>query len=125
MEADLIYDNRVEYKDGYGAVRAVIFSCFDDCPTPNSGQFYFFNKENLRSLDRYCMSLCLTCAAQVYRFESAGVLAYFLSITPNPIKLDGRELTPICEGMWMHQEYLDSHICAFCHEPLRKFCTDY
>jgi hypothetical protein len=126
MEADLNYHNSIEkYQSGYGAVRAVIFSYIDGVPTPNSGELYFFNEQTLKSLDGYCMGICLNCAASVYRFESAGVLAHFLSITPNPVNLDGRELTPICEGMWMHQKYLDTHICAFCNDPLRKHCTDY
>jgi hypothetical protein len=119
------YGNLIEQKNGYGAVRAVIFSTLPNVPTPKSDEFYSFTQVNLKSLDGYCMGICLKCASEVYRFESAGVMAHFLSITPNPVLLDGRQLTPICEGMWMHQEYLDTHTCAFCSLPLRKECTDY
>jgi len=119
-------DQSTEYStNGYGAIRAVIFSFLSNIPTPGSSEFYHFTEDNLKSLDAYCMGICLKCAADVYRFESQGTLAYFLKTTPNPVLLDGRLLTPICEGMWMHQQYLDTHSCAFCSVPLRKECTDY
>jgi hypothetical protein len=119
-------ENSIEKEySGYGAVRAVIFSTNPNVSTPSSDQFYSFTPVNLKSLDGYCMGICLKCAAEVYRFESAGVLAHFLSTTPNPVLIDGRHLTPICEGMWMHQEFLDTHNCAFCSLSLRKECTDY
>lgn len=119
-------DNQVEQRyTGYGTIRAVIFSTLQNVPTPKSSDFYNFTQVNMDSLDGYCLGICLKCAAEVNRFESAGVLDLYLRNHESPVELDGRGLTPICEGMWMHQEYLDTHTCTFCNDPLRKECTDY
>ncbi|MGB8346430.1 MAG: hypothetical protein WCD86_16210 [Ktedonobacteraceae bacterium] len=110
---------------GYGAIQAVIFSTVDEILTPPSSRLYAYNDKALSRLRYYTAMLCLGCAAEGFGFASRGQLDSLLRTRENPVAIAGKRVTPICEGMWMHQQLLDTYTCDSCQHPLRERCTDY